>query len=121
MVQNSPRFCLGLVFSASSPLMMTLTMCVVLFEIPGSKHRAANEHMERFIFRAGVRHLDILTKAFTEMYLIQWNIYLAGICAVRIAKTLSSHILRSNVSVTFKSFTDLWQDFFSQPNLLSIQ
>lgn len=48
-VQNSPSFCLGLVFTASSPLMVTLTMCVVLFDTPGSKQSAANK--QTFVFQ----------------------------------------------------------------------
>lgn len=61
MVQNSPSFCLGLVFSASSPLMVTLTMCVVLFDTPGSKQSAANKHTLDVCFsKSEVRHLAIL-------------------------------------------------------------
>lgn len=90
--------------------MMTLTMCVVLFDIPGSKHRAVNKHMEvHFSEQESGSLSQHFNKSFTEMCLIQQeNIYLADICAVRIAKTLPSHILRSNVSITLSSFTDPW-------------
>lgn len=53
MVENSPSFCLGLVFSASSPLMVTLTMCVVLFDKPGSKQRAADKQTGSFFKSRG--------------------------------------------------------------------
>ena len=35
-----PGFGLGLTFSASSPLIVTVTMCVVQFDKPGSMHTA---------------------------------------------------------------------------------
>lgn len=107
-VQNSPSFCLGLVFLASSPLMVTLTMCVVLFDKPGSKQRAANKHRQKLScqkHKSGT--LTFYQKLSQRCILIQEeNTYLAYVQAGRVVNTLSSQVLKSSVSVPLSAFTD---------------
>lgn len=57
---HSPGFGLGLTFSASSPLIVTVTMCVVQFVKPGSIHTAVERSKRSSSDTGPTRHVSLL-------------------------------------------------------------